>query len=122
MRIRLVLAALFLPAVLAAQATVTVPLQDPVYRDLDRLFNAGLVKTMLVGQRPYTRREVARIILDASTMPRGVELAGRLTTRHDEGRPPLTEANRRLIARLTREYATEIGMLRGDTTLSRRVQ
>ncbi len=122
MRIRLVLAALCLPAALAAQATVTVPLQDPVYRDLDRLFDAGLVKTMLVGQRPYTRREVARIILDASTTPRGVELAGRQNTRHDEGRPPLTEANRRLIARLSREYATEIGMLRGDTTLSRRVQ
>ena len=45
---------------LAGQATVTVPLQDPVYRDLDRLFASGLAETMLVGQRPYSRREIGR--------------------------------------------------------------
>src|SRR3954471_20524508 len=67
MRISAVLfAALVLPIALAAQATVTVPVQDPVYRDLDRLFGSGLIKTMMVGQRPYSRREIARIAIDAS--------------------------------------------------------
>ena len=49
---------------LRAQATVTVPVQDPVYRDLDRLFGAGLVKKMVVGMKPYSRREIARIVAD----------------------------------------------------------
>src|SRR5437879_6371952 len=106
MRFRLLLVALCLPVSLTAQATVTVSLQDPVYRDLDRLFDAGLVKTMIVDQRPYSRREVARIILDAIANPL---------------RQPVSDANGRLIARLQREYATDIGLLRGDT-LSRKVQ
>lgn len=107
MRIRNLIAALCLPASLAAQATVTVPLQDPVYRDLDRLFGAGLVNRMLVGIRPYSRREIARIIIDASSSP---------------PRRAASEANRRLLERVAREYATEIEMLRGDTVVSRRVQ
>lgn len=91
---------LALPLRLAAQATVTVPLQDPVYRDLDRLFGAGLIKTMLVGQRPYSRREIARIVIDASKTP---------------PRRSVTDGNRRILDRLTRLYAPEIGALRGDT-------
>lgn len=105
MRFVSALAVLVLPLSLAAQATVQVSLQDPVYRDLDRLFGAGLVKTMIVDQRPFSRREIARIILDASS---------------NVARRPVSEANRRLIARLTSEYARDIGLLRGDSTLSSR--
>ena len=47
MRFRL-LFVLLSPLSLAAQATVTVSMSDPVYRDLDRLFGSGLVKTMFV--------------------------------------------------------------------------
>lgn len=94
------LAALVLPIALGAQATVTVPVQDPVYRDLDRLFGSGLIKTMIVGQRPYSRREIARIVLDASQTP---------------SRRPMSEGNRRILERLRREYAPEVGALRGDT-------
>ena len=94
------LAALMLPVALGAQATVTVPVQDPVYRDLDRLFGSGLIKTMLVGQRPYSRRDIARIVIDASKSP---------------PLRPVSEGNRRILERLAREFAPEIGALRGDT-------
>src|SRR3954463_11047128 len=86
--------------VLRAQATVTVPVQDPVYRDLDRLFGSGLIKTMIVGQRPYSRREIARMVIDASQSP---------------SRRPMSERNQRTLERLQREYAPEIGVLKGDT-------
>jgi hypothetical protein len=102
MRIFAVLfAALVLPIALGAQATVTVPVQDPVYRDLDRLFGSGLVKTMIVGQRPYSRREIARMVIDASQTP---------------SRRRMSERNRRILERLQREYAPEVGALKGDTT------
>ena len=105
MRVRTMLFALVLPVTLGAQATVTVPVQDPVYRDLDLLFGSGVIKTMIVGQRPYSRREIARITLDASKTP---------PTR------PLSERNRRILDRLKREYAPEINALRGDTTSMQR--
>jgi hypothetical protein len=100
MRITAMLLALVLPVTLGAQATVTVPLQDPVYRDLDLLFGSGVVKTMIVGQRPYSRREIARIAIDASTTP---------------SRRPLSGRNRRILDRLLRDYAPEVSALRGDT-------
>src|ERR1700755_379048 len=87
------LAALMPPAALGAQATVTVPVQDPVYRDLDRLFGSGAIKTMIIGQKPYSRREIARIVIDASRTPPS---------------RPLSERNRRILERLSREYAPEI--------------
>ncbi len=101
MRFRVLFAALLAaPALLAAQATVTVPVQDPVYRDLDRLFGAGVIKTMVVGMRPYSRREIARIVDAATKGPAW----GRMT-----------DANRRILDRLAREFAPEIAVLRGDS-------
>lgn len=88
-----------------AQATVTVPVQDPVYRDLDRLFGAGLVKKMVVGMKPYSRREIARIVLEASKSPLG---------------RAINATNKRIIDRLSREYAPELRMLAGDTALGPR--
>ena len=88
-----------------AQATVTVAAQDPVYRDLDRLFGAGLVKKMIVGMKPYSRREIARIVLEASRSPLGREIS---------------PTNRRIIDRLSREYAPELRMLAGDTAFGPR--
>src|ERR1700755_2826488 len=99
------LAALMPPAALGAQATVTVPVQDPVYRDLDRLFGSGLIKTMMVGQRPYSRREIARIVIEASQTP---------------SRRPMSERNRRILERLQRAYAPQVDALRGDATHLRR--
>jgi hypothetical protein len=52
-------------ASLSAQRSALVPLDDPVYRAIDRLAAAGLVDTLIVGQRPYSRGEVARIVGEA---------------------------------------------------------
>jgi hypothetical protein len=47
------------------QATVTVPLDAPVYRHIDALGGAGLIDSLIVGQRPYSRREVVRLLREA---------------------------------------------------------
>jgi hypothetical protein len=61
---RFVWIALF-PGALLAQATQTVPPDDPVYAFIDRLVASRLVDTVIVGQRPMSRREVGRIIASA---------------------------------------------------------
>ena len=45
----------------AAQGSAPVPPADPVYRDVDRLAELGLLDSVILGQRPYSRRELARI-------------------------------------------------------------
>ncbi len=47
---------------LRAQGTSTVPPQDLVYVDLDRLNELGLLDSVIVAQRPYSRREIGRIL------------------------------------------------------------
>src|SRR5438445_101481 len=49
---------------LGSQVT-TVPPSDPVYRVLDDLAAAGRVKTMIVAARPYSRREISRLLNEA---------------------------------------------------------
>ena len=56
-----------LPLRLRAQATILVDPADPVYRDLSRLANAGMADRLIVGQKPYSRREILRIIDSAAT-------------------------------------------------------
>jgi len=48
-----------------AQATPSVPLGTLVYRDLDAMAGAGLIDDMLIGSRPYSRREVVRLLREA---------------------------------------------------------
>ncbi len=55
----------FLPGALWAYSSVTVSQDEPVYRQLDLLASYGLVKTMMVGQRPYVRSEIARLIAES---------------------------------------------------------
>ncbi len=49
-----------------AQPSPRLPLSDPAYAELDQLVGSGLVRTVIYGQRPFTRREVTRIVGDAS--------------------------------------------------------
>ncbi len=55
-----------------AQGTGVVPSGDPAYAALDHLAELGVLDSIIAGQRPYSRREVARIVrvararLDAS--------------------------------------------------------
>lgn len=54
-----------LPASAGAYSSVTVPVDDPVYRRLDKLEAFGLIQTMIHGQRPYVRSEIGRLIAEA---------------------------------------------------------
>ncbi|MBA3671798.1 MAG: hypothetical protein H0W68_07225, partial [Gemmatimonadaceae bacterium] len=51
---------------IVAQATATVAPTDAIYRAADRLIDAGLVTDAIVGQRPWSRRELARIASEAA--------------------------------------------------------
>src|SRR5437764_8685906 len=54
-----------LPALGPAQATPLVPPGERVYRDIDRLAAAGLIETLIIGARPFSEREVARLLNEA---------------------------------------------------------
>jgi hypothetical protein len=54
-----------LPAFSRAQATPLVPPDDRVYRDIDRLASAGLIDTLIYGARPFSEREVLRLLGEA---------------------------------------------------------
>ncbi len=57
---------------LAPWASATVPLNEPVYDDLDRLDALGLLPEAILGQRPLSRGEIARMIGEASRRPDAV--------------------------------------------------
>jgi hypothetical protein len=59
----LLVAAVLLAAAapLAAQGTAPVPLDDPAYVYLDRLEELGVMDAAVMGQRPYSYREMARL-------------------------------------------------------------
>jgi Capsule assembly protein Wzi len=44
------------------QGTATLPTSDPVYGDIDRLSELSFLDSTIIGQRPYSRREIGRII------------------------------------------------------------
>jgi hypothetical protein len=104
-RVRAVVAVLVvLPAMMRAQATVTVAVQDPVYRDLDRLLGSGIVRTMIVGQKPYSRREIARIVAAASKA---------------ESTTTVSPTVAGILARLRGDYEVEINALTGKAGIAR---
>jgi hypothetical protein len=49
----------------AAQARPMVPPGERVYRDIDRLAAAGLIDTLVLGVRPFSEREVVRLLTEA---------------------------------------------------------
>jgi hypothetical protein len=78
--------ALLLAAVVpraAAQGTGTLPLDDLAYLDVERLAQLGVLDSVILGQRPYSRREMARIVriakADLDRSARDGPTAARLT-------------------------------------------
>lgn len=62
------------------QGTTPVPSADPAYRDVDRLAELGLLDSAVLGERPYSRRELARLaamafarLAQEGSMPRARE-------------------------------------------------
>jgi hypothetical protein len=45
-----------------AQGTATVPPSDEAYQDIDRLSELGYLDSTIVAQRPYSRREIGRLV------------------------------------------------------------
>jgi hypothetical protein len=72
------------------RASVTVSTLDPAYRDLEKLVAFGLVDSLSVGQRPYTRAQFARFARQARAAARAA--------------PAAVEAR---LARLERRFGTE---------------
>jgi hypothetical protein len=83
-----------------AQEAAVVPLSDPAYLDVDRLAALGALDSVIVGQRPYSRREMARIVRVAVARERATRAPGlavaplrRLAARFgDEPARPLDDA------------------------------
>ncbi len=48
------------------QASVNISNLDPVYHDIDKLVGNGLVDKIIMGQRPFSRKEIARITAEAT--------------------------------------------------------
>ena len=49
----------------ASGSSVNVPLDHWSYRDIDSLIGFGLIQTAILGSRPFTRDEMARLIAEA---------------------------------------------------------
>ena len=49
----------------AAQARAFVAPDSPIYSDIDRLAASGLIDTIVIGTRPYTEREIVRLLSEA---------------------------------------------------------
>jgi hypothetical protein len=64
-RFAAILAAVCSSSVVRAQATANIPLDAAVYRHIDALGAAGLIDSLIVGQRPYSRREIVRLLHEA---------------------------------------------------------
>ena len=58
-------ACLLIVGVAYGGSSPNVPIDDPVYRDIDQLVAAGLIKDAIYGQRPWSRNEIARMIAQA---------------------------------------------------------
>jgi Capsule assembly protein Wzi len=72
-RLALVVVASVLAASAAsAQGTATARPDDPIYRDIDRLIDAGLIDTVIVGQRPYSWATVGRLVRQARSRRAGL--------------------------------------------------
>ena len=93
MKLRALFVALLLPCASLAQSRVTVPVQDPVYRDIDRLIALRLVEVGLYGQRPYSRREIARLAREAKAAIERREVSG---------------ATRRIVERMALAFRADI--------------
>jgi hypothetical protein len=64
------------PSALRAQGTGLVPPSDLAYVDIDRLGELGVLDSVIIGQRPYSRREIARIARVARVRLDGIHRFG----------------------------------------------
>ena len=105
------------PRQLDSQSTPFVNPAEPVYHVVDRLVWEGLVDTVLVGQKPYSRLAIARIVAEADRNRGRLE---RRIAEAPEGSGERRALDRRLervdqlLSALRSEYARELDALSGD--------
>ncbi|RMF83333.1 MAG: capsule assembly Wzi family protein [Nitrospirae bacterium] len=86
-------------AAAATTASVNVPLDHWAYRAAERLYALGLADTALLGARPWSREDFARLVLEARERPGAAVAATDL-------------------ARLEAEFAPEVRELEGESHAS----
>lgn len=108
------------PAVVYPQASVNVSTLDPVYRDIDKLVAQGLVDKIIVGQRPYSRKEIARITAEAMGHLSRLEEKlqdPKISEGKKKGLQSRLDAVQEILGRLKKDYGEElvqIGALEGE--------
>lgn len=95
--------------VLAAQATPTVRPDASTYRLVERLAAAGLIDTLILGIRPFSEREVVRLLTEAQ----------RNLGRKPEARPWAEAAISRDLAWYRRDHARFIDWASGEQAFLR---
>ena len=93
-----------------AQAALNATPEDAVYHAIDIFIANGLANDVIIGQRPYSRLEVARIL---KQVRRGLD------ERRQEPNDPdeiTTDAYlERLLAYYEKDYARELGGMKGGS-------
>ena len=80
-----------------AGSSPNVPVDDYVYRDIDKLVAAGLIKDAIYAQRPWSRNEIARMIAGARERLAGQSERGGISMAAEE-----------ILKRLEGEYRHEL--------------
>ncbi|MFO1520310.1 MAG: capsule assembly Wzi family protein [bacterium] len=76
-----------------------VPLSESSYRDLDKLIGLGLIDRFVIGQKPYSRNEFARMIGEA------IEHYSRVTDPLEKKNSSLEETHRALMRKVEIDHA-----------------
>ncbi|HEY2066479.1 MAG TPA: capsule assembly Wzi family protein [Gemmatimonadaceae bacterium] len=86
-----------------AQGTTVVPPDDIAYLDIERLAELGALDSLILGQRPYSRREFGRILRVARTRLDRVDRYATVGTLSDEEAYEAGAIVQRLAARFSEE-------------------
>jgi hypothetical protein len=94
---------LFSCSIAYSNSTPNVPIDDHVYRDIDKLISAGLIKDAIYGQRPWSQNEIARMIVGARR-----RLTKKASATSNGGDSDLVVTVGEILERLEREYHEEL--------------
>lgn len=103
----LVMCVVLIPASGFCLVSTTVPLDDPVYREIDKLAGWGLIEDDLGSMRPLTRMQVGRLLAEAQANLEAGSDAEKRVTGSAAG----------LLGRWIQRYEEEIAAARGERPL-----
>jgi hypothetical protein len=90
-------------SILFSRSSPNVPIDNHVYRDIDKLAAAGLIKDAMFGQRPWSRMEIARLITQARR-----QFGDRSTVASNDPGVSLNVMVAEILERLESEYREEL--------------